>query len=146
MRYLASLLLLATALLLAGCESISTRARQHAATFNTLAPDVQQRLLAGEVALGDSPEMVEIAFGPPTDDRAILTTSGRVRRMWVYTTTKYMKEGSYLQNVNEQQNTAQVAEVYRVFRVLEREITFLDDAVVNVRDPARESPAIAAVQ
>ncbi len=146
MRYLASLLLLATALLLAGCESISTRARQHAATFNTLAPEVQQRLLAGEVAVGDTPEMVEIAFGEPNDDRAILTTSGRVRRMWVYTTTKYMKEGSHLRNVDELRNTAEVAEVYRVFQVLEREVTFLDNAVIHVRDPTREATAIAAVQ
>ena len=133
-------------LALAGCQSAGIRAQQHAALFDQLEPAVQARLLAGEVAVGDTPEMVEIALGHPRDDQAMLTSSGRVRRTWVYTKARYVKEGSQITRIDEQRNTAQIADVYRVLNVLTCEVVFLDDRVVHVRDPRREARALAALE
>ncbi len=145
MRRLVSLSAL-LALAGAGCQSVSTRARQHAEVFQSLAPAVQARLLTGEVRTGDTPAMVEIAFGTPDDDKSLSTSNGRIRRSWVYTEKQYIKEGSQLLRVDERRHSAEVADVYRVVHVLVREVTFLDDLVVQVRDPRREAQALAALK
>ena len=145
MRRLLSLFLI-TVLAGAGCQSVHNRARQHAAVFQELAPAEQNRLLNGEVRTGDTPEMVEIALGEPADVQTLLTSQGRTRRTWVYTEKRYIKEGSQLVRVDEHRNTAEVADVYRVVNALVREVVFLDDQVVHVRDPRRETQALAALK
>lgn len=144
-RYLTPLAL-GFALLGAGCQSVDVRSRQHAALFNQLPPADQQRLLAREVLIGDTPEMVEIALGRPDREDAITVSNGTIRRTWAYLDKRYMKEGSQITRIDERRNTAEIADIYRVFTVLRREVVFMDERVVHVRDPQREAQALAALK
>ena len=131
-------------LLGAGCQSAGGRSRQHATLFNQLPPADQQRLQTGDVKIGDSPEMVEIAFGRPDREDAITVSNGTTRRTWAYLDKRYMKQGSQITRIDEQRNTAEIADIYRVCTVLRREVVFMDERVVQVRDPAREASALAS--
>jgi uncharacterized protein YceK len=53
------------ALLLAGCSTIDSRIRDNQALFDDYAPEVQQKIRAGEIAVGFTPEMVVMAWGEP---------------------------------------------------------------------------------
>lgn len=82
LRFLA-LLLLSTVLALAGCNTTSSRIRQKSEVFASLPPVDQERLRQGNVAIGDSPDMVFIAIGAP--DRRIERISAGAQKMeWVY--------------------------------------------------------------
>ncbi|WP_221029701.1 hypothetical protein [Actomonas aquatica] len=140
------LIVLLPALLLGlvGCQTAETRARHHHELFTSLDAGTQARLLSGEAMVGDTPAMVEIAYGSPQIDKAITTASGRERRTWVYTKKHYTKEESQISH-SSGRSGAVIEDVYRVLNVLEREITFLDGRVVHVRDPQREAQALAAI-
>jgi hypothetical protein len=69
----------------AGCNSFEHRAEQKSETFNSLDEATQQRLKSGNIAIGDTPDMVYIALGVPDAKRLRLTSDGR-EVIWVYKT------------------------------------------------------------
>lgn len=81
-----TLLLVATMSLLmlaVSCATTDSRIAKHQTEFNSWPPDVQEKVRAGKVELGFTPEMVRVALGDP--DRVISRTTDRgVSEGWVY--------------------------------------------------------------
>jgi hypothetical protein len=77
--------LLLTGIFFAGCNNFEHRAEQKSATFNALDEATQQRLKQGNIAVGDTPDMVYIALGVPDAKRQRLTSDGR-EVIWIYKT------------------------------------------------------------
>ena len=75
--------LLAGLLFLAGCNTTASRIRQKEAVFAALPAVEQARLRRGEVAVGDTPDMVYIALGTPTR-HVEQTTAKASRAEWIY--------------------------------------------------------------
>lgn len=144
-RYPFVVLLFGAILLSSGCESIDSRIRQHEATFTGLPQKTQQRLMDGEIRRGDRSDMVYIAFGKPTHREAIITSGGRNREVWTYTKKRHVKEESRLVTDQSEQGRLAVEEVYRVYVVKLREITFLDDRVVHIDDPQTNGSLVASL-
>lgn len=88
------LLLVVAASALTGCSTISSRIDQRSEVFAALPADDQARLRRGEVAVGDSSDMVYIALGEPTRRRAI-TTAGATRAEWIYRVYEERYEGPH---------------------------------------------------
>jgi hypothetical protein len=104
--HLPVLLATAAALLLAGCSTFESRSKEKAAVFNSLDTSTQQRLKKGEIALGDTAEMVYLALGNP-DERSSRTTPDGETMTWVY-------------NVYWQEYAGSVTTGYRRFVVYDR--------------------------
>jgi hypothetical protein len=100
------LLAAAAALLLAGCSTFESRSKEKAAVFNSLDTSTQERLKKGEIALGDTAEMVYLALGNP-DERISKTTADGETMDWVY-------------NVYWQEYAGSVTTGYRRFVVYDR--------------------------
>ncbi|MCX6936602.1 MAG: hypothetical protein NTU80_01700 [Verrucomicrobia bacterium] len=81
--------------LLAACSSFESRAKEKAALFATLDPATQARLQATEIRLGDTPDLVYLALGRPSEKRERLTDAGR-ETVWVYTATWQEYQGTRL--------------------------------------------------
>ena len=77
------LLLVVAASALTGCSTISSRIDQRSEVFAALPADDQARLRRGEVAVGDSSDMVYIALGEPTRRRETITPDS-ARTEWIY--------------------------------------------------------------
>jgi hypothetical protein len=77
--------LLALAAVLAGCATPDTRIRQNTELFDRLAPEQQQLIREGRVALGFTPDMVYLAVGEPDRKWARVDADGR-SEVWTYTT------------------------------------------------------------
>jgi hypothetical protein len=72
----------------AGCAGPRYRIAANPEAFNRLSPEEQQRVHAGRVELGDSPVVVELAFGAP--DRVSRRRDGRGRtEVWTYVLREY---------------------------------------------------------
>jgi len=70
-------------LLTASCASVDSRVSDHKAAFDAWPADVQEKVRAGKVDIGFSPEMVEVALGKP-DRLSSRTTAGGQADVWVY--------------------------------------------------------------
>lgn len=70
-------------LLLVGCQTIDRRIQQNAALFATFEPEVQQMIRAGQIDLGFTPEMVEIAWGRPSLKEVRRSEAGQTE-IWTY--------------------------------------------------------------
>ncbi len=79
------LLPVAAALLLAGCSTPATRIRDHPAIFSSLTPAQQDLIRHGQIAIGFTKEMVELALGNP-DHITTRTDANGVTQIWRYTT------------------------------------------------------------
>ena len=88
------LLLVVAASALTGCSTISSRIDQRSEVFAALPADDQARLRRGEVAVGDSSDMVYIALGEPTRRRETITTDS-ARTEWIYRVYEENFEGSH---------------------------------------------------
>jgi hypothetical protein len=55
----------AAACALLACETIGSRVKANQALFDTYPPEVQDKILAGDIEVGFTPEMVEMAWGEP---------------------------------------------------------------------------------
>jgi hypothetical protein len=53
------------ALALGACSTIGSRIKQNQALFDGYPPEVQDKILAGNIEVGFTPEMVEMAWGEP---------------------------------------------------------------------------------
>ena len=78
------LLGLAAVFALTGCSTYHSRAKEKAAVFAALDPATQARLEARDIRVGDTPDMVYIALGKPTEKKEKLTGSG-TSGIWIYT-------------------------------------------------------------
>jgi len=84
MRPIASLLCLVSAALLAACSSTpESRIAKNQAAFEQYPAAVQQKIRAGEVEVGFSPEMVRLALGEPARQLS-RQTAGDTAEVWVY--------------------------------------------------------------
>jgi len=79
--------LLAFLLLLASCASLERRIEQNQTVFNQLPPETQERVRNGVIIIGDSPDAVRIAKGPPHRTSLRQTESSRVE-IWRWFTTQ----------------------------------------------------------
>jgi hypothetical protein len=86
------ILLAGAALVLAGCNSFNSRARQMSAVYDQLPASDQERLQRGMIGIGDTPEMVYIALGNPDERRDILNADGN-QTTWIYRTYWQQYEG-----------------------------------------------------
>ncbi len=88
-----SFLLVVVAVALSGCNTTADRIRQKSEVFASLPPADQARLRKGEVAIGDTGDMVFIALGAPT--RHIESTTAKsTRTEWIYREYHQTYEGS----------------------------------------------------
>jgi hypothetical protein len=78
-----------------GCNTFEHRAEQKSATFNALDDATQQRLKEGNIAIGDTPDMVYIALSVPDTKRQRVTSDGR-ELVWVYKTYYQDYQGTEL--------------------------------------------------
>lgn len=76
-------IVLAAALLAAGCSTPDSRIEKNSAAFDAYPPEVQAKIRAGEIEVGFTAEMVQIALGKP--DRVIrrVTADGETE-VWAY--------------------------------------------------------------
>ncbi len=84
--------LLLGCLLFAGCHSFSNffssnpeeRAEEISAVFSSFPEETRHRILQGIVRLGDSPDMVYIAWGEPDRAVLLLAEDGVTKDVWTY--------------------------------------------------------------
>jgi outer membrane protein assembly factor BamE (lipoprotein component of BamABCDE complex) len=81
----ALLLGLAALFAFAGCSTFNSRAKEKAAAFAALDAATQARLEARDIRVGDTPDMVYIALGKPTEKKERLTADGGRSGTWIYT-------------------------------------------------------------
>jgi hypothetical protein len=77
------LILIATACLITGCQSVDHRIKENQALFDRLDPLIQSRIKQGLIAVGDTPDMVYIALGKPSEVKETTTASGK-ETTWIY--------------------------------------------------------------
>ncbi|MEX2382826.1 MAG: hypothetical protein WD490_10610 [Opitutales bacterium] len=70
-------------LLAGGCQTVERRIEQQAELFATFDPAVQRMIRDEQVDLGFTPEMVEIAWGPPDLKRVVRSEKGETH-LWTY--------------------------------------------------------------
>lgn len=76
-------LLALTALLVAGCSTVDSRISSNQSQFDSWPPAVQQKVRAGQVAVGFTPAQVQVALGDP--DRKYTRTDARgTADVWAY--------------------------------------------------------------
>ena len=132
---LAPLLGVAALLLLTACQSIDSRIRQHAQTFDQLPATEQERIRTGQIMRGDTLELVFIALGEPHQKNEITVSNGSKRQTWRYLERRYIKDGVKLTPIvgSIGGSARNVQENYRVVNVVGTEVVFMDDIVVAVR-------------
>jgi hypothetical protein len=69
--------------LLAGCSSVSSRIARDRDAFDRYPLDVQEKIAAGEVGVGFTPEQVRMALGDP-DRVSTRTTPDGTSEVWGY--------------------------------------------------------------
>ncbi len=86
MRYLnlTGLLLLAV---LSGCSSPQSRIDSNRAAFDKFPAEVQEKIRAGRIDVGYTPEMVRLALGEPARKVTRKTETGDAE-IWIYTDNK----------------------------------------------------------
>lgn len=72
-----------TLVLLAGCSTINSRIEKNAAVFDAFPAETQARIRKGIVEVGDTPDMVYIAMGAPSEKRSRRSAT-RDRETWIY--------------------------------------------------------------
>ena len=70
--------------LLAGCSTIASRIEHNQALFDSYPAEVQEKIRAGEIAVGFTPEMVEMAWGEPYRKDQV-TGEDFVAEVWTWT-------------------------------------------------------------
>lgn len=83
MKTLPLILTMSALMLAASCATPESRIGKHQAVFNSWPADVQEKVRAGKVEVGFTPEMVRVALGEP--DRLVTrTTEHGAAEGWVY--------------------------------------------------------------
>lgn len=71
------------ALLAAGCSSVSSRISSHRAAFDSWPAEVRQKIEAGRIDVGFTPEQVAVAMGEPAR-KYTRTTKDGAEDVWSY--------------------------------------------------------------
>lgn len=71
------------AVLFTGCQSLDSRISKNQAQFDTWPAEVQQKIRAGRVDIGFTPEQVRVALGEP-DRKYSRTTESGSSEVWAY--------------------------------------------------------------
>jgi hypothetical protein len=77
------LVALALALALAGCSTPDSRIQKDSATFASYPPAVQAKIRAGEIEIGYTSDMVQMALGKPDRVFRRVTATGETE-VWAY--------------------------------------------------------------
>ena len=138
-------ILLGAVLALTGCNTTSSRIKQKADVFASLPAADQERLHKGNVAIGDTTDMVFIAIGAP--DRHIESISAGTRKMeWIYRHYYETYSGTafagYRRSVGFDPNTGRrvvytepcYADVYRSQTEERLRISFVDGRVSAIEE------------
>lgn len=83
MKSLPLLLGLSVSLLVLGCSTVDSRVKANESAFNSWPPAVQEKVRAGQVDVGFTPEMVRVALGDPERTMTHTTASGQAE-VWIY--------------------------------------------------------------
>lgn len=78
---------LLAALVLAACASPESRIRDNQTTFDSYPPQAQQKIRAGQIDVGFTPEMVRMALGAPDHVYQRTATEGS-SEVWGYTQSR----------------------------------------------------------
>lgn len=70
-------------LILAGCSTPQSRIEQNRAVFNSFPAAVQEKVRAGQIDVGFTPEMVALALGEPARKATRKTETGEAE-VWIY--------------------------------------------------------------
>ena len=80
-------ILAGVAFLSSGCETINARISRNIEIFNTLAPEHQQEVQAGNIKVGFEPIEVYLAWGAPSY-KSITENQQGLLETWIYTGTR----------------------------------------------------------
>lgn len=83
MKTLLLVLTMSLLMLVASCATPESRVRRHQAAFESWPADVQQKVRAGQVDVGFTPEMVRVALGEPERTFTRTTAQGSAD-VWVF--------------------------------------------------------------
>jgi hypothetical protein len=83
MRTIPTILVAGLALLLAACSTPESRIAGRQAIFDSYPPDVKQKIRAGHIDIGFTPDMVRIALGEPDRVATRQTETGGIE-VWGY--------------------------------------------------------------
>jgi len=86
-RMLMVSLLTAGLVLAVGCSSPDSRIKSNQAAFDSWSYDVQSKVKTGQVAVGFTPEMVQMALGEPAG-KSLRTTAEGTAEVWTYVESK----------------------------------------------------------
>lgn len=84
-RFFLPAVLVVAVLMLAGCSTPASRIREHPQIFSQLTPAQQDLIRHGQIAVGFTKEMVELALGSP-DHITTRTDAKGVTEIWRYVT------------------------------------------------------------
>lgn len=93
MKFLLLTLLCLTAVF-TGCSSVSSRIEEKSSYFNSLDASTQERIKRSAVKVGDTQEMVYIAFGRPNRIRE-KSTGQTSETTWIYDTYRTEYDGTH---------------------------------------------------
>jgi hypothetical protein len=134
------------ALLPTGCSTFEHRAKEKAATFESLSPEAREKLKKGVIEVGNTPDMVYIALGAP-DERRESTTAEGSKKTWIYNSYHDDYVGTahagYRRHVVYNPKTRRYfvyaepvfADVYQAEKEELIRIVFKDDKVVSIEQP-----------
>ncbi len=92
MKTLKPLLLLALLLAVvsfSGCATtVESRILERQETFDTYAPDVQERIRRGQIRIGDDKDAVWMVYGEPSETMRRIEASGQTE-VWIYKILSY---------------------------------------------------------
>lgn len=120
-------------LLFTACTSPEKRIRKNQAVFDRFPPEAQERIRRGEIALGDSPNMVQIAKGVPTYITIRETQQSEIE-VWRWTR---MAQTVYSQPVHYNGRGVPSPQILDIPQVREIEILrveFLNDSAVVIEE------------
>jgi hypothetical protein len=98
---------------LVGCTSFESRARAKPATYAELDQPTRVRLKAQKIQLGDTPDMVYLALGPPTSKHDKTSAAGH-STLWTYTAYWQQYEGTRLVGYRQDVLRNQATKTYQV--------------------------------
>ncbi|MFT3782373.1 MAG: hypothetical protein QM790_10190 [Nibricoccus sp.] len=75
--------LLTVTVLFSGCSTVDSRIKNHQSAFDSAPPTTQQKIRAGQVDVGFTPDQVIMALGEP-DRRYTRTTANGTSEIWAY--------------------------------------------------------------
>ncbi|MCX6992328.1 MAG: hypothetical protein NT011_04210 [Kiritimatiellaeota bacterium] len=85
-RYMFGNLAVVSLIVLAGCATPESRIKDNPGLFASFPPEVQQNVRQGQIDIGYTPEMVEMALGKPDKIETEKAAEG-ARDIWSYTDT-----------------------------------------------------------